>query len=43
MYLSIVISLQAVYQAFVKYGPDIVVGNALMIDECDKILTTIPI
>lgn len=36
-------SLQAVYQAFVKFRPDIVVGNAMMIDECDNILSNIPI
>jgi glycosyltransferase involved in cell wall biosynthesis len=36
-------SLQAIYQAFMKYDPDIVVGNALMIDENDHMVSDIPV
>jgi len=36
-------SLQAVYQAFIKNDPDVVVGNALMIDENDHIIDDIPL
>lgn len=36
-------SLQAACAAFIKYDPDIVVGNALMIDENEQIISDIPV
>ena len=36
-------SLQAVHKVFIKYDRDIVVGNALMIDENDRAINDIPL